>query len=458
MYITAWKPPERFRQNKYFTGGHMTKKECKEAMLRGLGRCVIAVQNTPEKYRDMVLWACKRNFAYDAQIEGTRSWYVYTMVNCYADKAPFIDAAANALKNYRSNGGWDLLHLSELLMFFAMDGNKAAHMAVEEKYQELFSALLARKRRPNRVFHELADLEQLGLVLSVDRASFLSIAKDFGRLYREKGYLCDGDFEWFFSSKGSRYQKALERAAQKDKNLTCFLEREQANLRAREKQLEQRKAEFPNTLTEVRLSRWLLKNADEETVNRYALSYREQSEPNRRAEVLAAFSVRPYPDDPQPILEDTQSHCEELQTAAWRALDPIRHPAVRAFALQNARNGIRTSENFALLTTNYLPQDGDLLEDLLREMIAQRDWDAVHTAGMDIFRAFYKDSGIPHPKHLLPILYTYTPCSYCRESALEYLAKHRILTNEILEECLFDSNEDIRIFAKKRLKKRFNEQ
>ena len=96
MYITAWKPPERFRQNKHFTGGLMTKKEFKEAMLRGLGRCVIAVQNEPEKYRDMILWACKRNFAYDAQIEGTRSWYVYTMVNCYADKAPFIDAATNA--------------------------------------------------------------------------------------------------------------------------------------------------------------------------------------------------------------------------------------------------------------------------------------------------------------------------------------------------------------------------
>ena len=431
----------------------MTKKEFKEAMLRGLGRCVIAVQNNPERYRNMVLWACKRDFAYDAQIEGTRSWYVYTMVNCYADKAPFIGTAANALKKHRSSGEWDLLHLSELLMFLAMDGDASARIAVEEKYQEIFSALLARKCRPNRVFHELEDLEQLGLVLSVDRASFLQIAKDFGRLYREKGYLCDGEFEWFFSSKGSRYQKTLERAAQKDEDLACFLEREQANLHAREKQLEQRKAEFPDTLTGIRLSRWLLKKADEETVKQYALAYREQSEPKSRAEALAAFSVCPYPHDPQPILEDTQSDYEALQTAAWRALAPIRHPAVREFALNNARSGIRTSENFALLTTNYLPQDGDLLESLLWELIAQRDWDAVHAAGMDIFRAFYEDSGIPHPKHLLPILYEYTPCSYCRESALEYLAKHRMLTKEILEECLFDSNEDIRLFAKKRLKR-----
>ena len=57
----------------------MTKKEFKAAMRRGLGRCVMAVRQKPEKYRDIVLWACKRNLAYDAQSEGTRSWYAYTM-------------------------------------------------------------------------------------------------------------------------------------------------------------------------------------------------------------------------------------------------------------------------------------------------------------------------------------------------------------------------------------------
>ena len=100
----------------------MTKKEFKEAMLRGLGRCVIAVRKEPEKYRELVLWACKRNFAYDAQSEGTRSWYTYTMANTYPDKETFISTTAEALRKYRPNGSWDLLHLSEVLMFFAVGG------------------------------------------------------------------------------------------------------------------------------------------------------------------------------------------------------------------------------------------------------------------------------------------------------------------------------------------------
>ena len=90
----------------------MTRNEFKAAMLRGLGRCVVAVQKEPEKYRDLVLWACKRGFAYDAQMEGTRSWYTYTMASAYRDKETFIHAAAEALQRYRPNGSWDLLHLS----------------------------------------------------------------------------------------------------------------------------------------------------------------------------------------------------------------------------------------------------------------------------------------------------------------------------------------------------------
>ena len=431
----------------------MTKKEFKEAMLRGHGRCVMAVRQEPEKYRDMVLWACGRDIAYDAQSEGTRSWYVYTMANSYPDKETFIAAAAKALKKYRSNRGWDLLHLSEVLSFFALDGYESAGQALEEKYQETLAGMLARKRRPKRVFSELEDLEQLGLVLTVDRKSFLRIAGDFGRLYREKAYMCDGDFAWFFASKGDQYRRSMEAAARKDGNIACFLRREQASIDAREAAWQQRKADPTRKLTGIALSRWLAKQADKETVERYAQAYRKEVEPLKRAKALAAFSRCPYPDDPQPIIEDAQSDCEELQNAAWRALENIRHPAVRAFALNNAEKELHTRKNYALLVTNYAAEDGPLLEALLREWIEKKDWDSLHGAGMDIYRAFAKGSGIPHPKHLLPLLYEYNPCSFCRESAMVYMSRHWMLTKEILEECLFDSNDDIRRYAAKRLNK-----
>ena len=430
----------------------MTKKEFKEAMLRGLGRCVIAVRQNPEKYRDLVLWACQRNFAYDAQSEGTRSWYTYTMVNAYPDKETFINAAAEALKKYRSNSSWDLLHLSEILMFFAMDGHESARQTLEEKYRETLTAMFARKRRPNRVFCELSDLEQLGLVLAVDSKSFLRIAGDFGCLYREKKYMYDGDFAWFFSSKGGQFKRTMEIAAGKDQNIACFLQREQASIEVREKLRQQRTEKSEDNLTGFRLSCWLANKADSETVERYALAYRAQTKPEARAKALEAFTRCPYPGDPSPILEDTRSADEKLRRTAWKALANLRHPAVRYFAHNNTANGDRTSANFALFVTNYISEDAVLLKTLLTDLISQKDWDNVHEAGMDIYRAFYNRSGIPHPKHLLPILYEYNPCSFCRESALVYMSKHRMLTKEMLKECQFDSYSEIRKMAAKRLK------
>ena len=187
-------------------------------------------------------------------------------------------------------------------------------------------------------------------------------------------------------------------------------------------------------------------------MEQYVLAYREQGQPEMRAEALSAFFCCSYPDDPQPVIEDTKSECEELQNAAWRALENIRHPAVRAFALNNIANGIRTPENFALLATNYVPEDEEIIEELLQELITKKDWDSFHAAGMAIFRAFREGSGIPHQKHLLPLLYEYNPCSFCRESVLVYISKHRMLTEEMLKECQFDSNDDIRKMAAKRLK------
>ena len=399
------------------------------------------------------LWACQHNIAYDAQSEGTRSWYVYTMVKAYPDPETFILAAAEALRKYRPNSGWDLLHLGEFLMFFAMDGYKTARLAVEEKYQKLLEKMHHRTRRPQGLFHELSDLEQLGLVLCVDSRSFLRIAGDFGRLYREKKYMRDGDFPWFFASKAEQYKKSMLRAAQKDADIDSFMHREQADLEARKNVWAQNRENAPENLTGPRLSRWLAAKADQETTEHYALIYQEQTDPLLRAQALKAFSRCPYPGNPQPIMADARSCCEPLQQAAWNTLENVRHPLVRRFALDNVANGNRTPETFSLLITNYQTKDSKMLERLLWELIKKKDRDDVHWAGMDVYRAFYKGSGIPHPKHLLPLLYEFNPCSYCRHTALQYMAQHQMLTKELLEECLYDSNNEIRRIAERKLNK-----
>ena len=101
----------------------MTKNEVKQAIQRGLGRGYLAVRNDPDRYRDLVLWACGRNLAFDTQCEGTRAWYDYQLILCYSDRAAFRDHVIERFQRKQPDGGWDYSHFSELLSYFAEDGD-----------------------------------------------------------------------------------------------------------------------------------------------------------------------------------------------------------------------------------------------------------------------------------------------------------------------------------------------
>lgn len=64
-------------------GNTLTKQEVKHAIQRGLGKGYLAVRDDPERYRELVLWACGRNLAFDTQCEGIRAWYDYQLILCY---------------------------------------------------------------------------------------------------------------------------------------------------------------------------------------------------------------------------------------------------------------------------------------------------------------------------------------------------------------------------------------
>lgn len=75
-----------------------------------------------------------------------------------------------------------------------------------------------------------------------------------------------------------------------------------------------------------------------------------------------------------------------------------------------------------------------------------------HGSFLDVRRIFEKSGQKDVPRELLPYLYENTLCSCCRESVLMEMGRRRMVTNELLRECIYDSNEEIRRYAAKRLK------
>ena len=70
----------------------MTITEFHNALLQGRGKCIQAVREDPEKYRDEVLWACRELVSFDTQCEGSKGWFIHEMVHCYPDRTPFVKA------------------------------------------------------------------------------------------------------------------------------------------------------------------------------------------------------------------------------------------------------------------------------------------------------------------------------------------------------------------------------
>lgn len=429
----------------------MTQKQFKEALLRGQGRCLQAIQSDPAKYYSIVLWACSHTVAFDAQCEGTRAWFVYQLISCYEDKEPFLKAAISGLQKATSDGGWRVLYLAELLCQFASDGELAAESTLWDKYKELYHALLTKRKAPDGIFPERDNFAMLCQVLADSKVSMVRIAEDIGRLYRTKDFYDGYDFDWLFNTKAKRYMGTLKKQAQKSPNVSAYLQYSKAKEEEAAKKRQNRRADPERYMQGRMLSVWLRNKADAETVQKYADAYLMQKDPIKRANALVAFSRCPFPGDPETVIQDARSDCEPLRNAAWEALENIRHPSVRGFAMEQLP--YCTEMVIPILILNYQSQDEEMLVTLIKsipvDFECNTNWHGIHG---DILAM--EDRKLKAPPALLWHIYETTFCSCCREYALLQMGKRRLLSTEILEECLLDSNDDIRKYASKCLKRR----
>ena len=416
--------------------------------MRGHGRCVQRVRANPGRFQKEILWACRHNITFDTQCEGPRAWFVYQLICCYEDQSPFLEAAVRALDRAKSDNSWKTLYLSELLFYFAQDGVPCAARALWRKYDALYAVLSARKRPPTAGsrFSARDDFAMLCEVLADSKEAILRIAEDIGRLYAKENIYDGWDFDWLFESKGKRYLPFLKRQAKKSENIARYLGVGQAYESTSAEAAQAPSEKSPQSGTP--LSLYLRKTADSETVRRYVNEYLSRSAPEARAAVLSAFCRCPYPDNPAPILSDADASCEMLKEAAWKALANIRHPAARAFAISHLEKEAELA--LPVLIKNYEKQDALLLQRFLEKITVDFDCTtAWHGIQMDLL--YMESRGKSLPKSILLYIYETTYCSCCRKEALVQMGKRRMLTTAILQECIWDSNDEIRAFARKRV-------
>ena len=422
----------------------MTKKEFRQYMLKGRGCCVQAVRRNPERYRSEVLWACRNEIAFDAQCEGSRAWYVYQMIGCYEDKTPFLHTLIAALDRSRSNYGWKMHYLGEVLVHFMLDGCTEAEEALWRKYEQLYAILRSKRRCPRGYFAELNDFSALCVDLGERREAMVKIAEDIGRLYREYSFYDGWSFDWLYAQNGERILKTLEKKAEKSENIAAYL---QESKRVEAEELQNRENRRPSPIAEGKR----LKQASREEQLEYMELYLREQEPEERTKALRVFTRCPYPGDISPVVADMESEDPHLRFVARLVLENVQSPQLRQMALDNLESD--PDAWFPMVVRNYREEDAPFITSYVKNTPTDREcntpWHGLH---MDVLKM--RDYGLKAPGELLLHIYDTCYCSNCRQEALEQMGRRRMLTEEILEECLYDSQDKVRTYARRVLNRR----
>ncbi len=461
----------------------MTKKEFKHDMQRGLGSCIVELKRTPDinRYRDIILWGCNHELAYDAQCEGTRSWYLYQMIWMYEDWSPFFEAVHSGMKRCCTRSGWEFMQHAELCGLMAGGGYEPAGQALNDMYDYLLELLMQRKRRRRAErFPEQKNMEALCIAKTAYQYAdkkdlekeYIRIVHDLGRLFRQReGVYSFADFSWFQAEceddMGEAGIKRLLNAYAGQEEVVIYrksMEEEKHKLSSRSEK------KYPAAAEEIHERvkagekvgigknipsyMWMIwKNrGKQEELRNLAELYEKEQEEGIRAELLKLFWNCSCAEllDVDTLIRDTRSQTEALRENAYRTLTYVKSEKVREYGLELLAEGEEKCHALSMLLRNYDAGDRDII---IREIQTipvsrkERDWHRVFWNAMELFR----DPAVKKPpKELLTYMYRNTLCSECRESIVTEMGRRRMLTPELVEECRYDCNYEIRKYGERK--------
>lgn len=462
-----------------------TKKQFTYDMKRGLGRNTVELDkclrrgDSIERYRSIVLYGCRHDLSFDTQSEGTRAEYMYRLQQRFQDDKFFETPVIADFITCHSNYGWRFSHLSEILLYFAKAGSEEAKSALYQKYSLMYENLKVRRYLRSTFFHERDDFESLCVTLTSMGGfdAFTHIIGDLESLF-EKNKLYDGDsFDWFYADSKNefgenRVENYFKIQSKKSKSFEkYYLEIQRCNIENTTMQTEKiGSAEIESAaitaediinLKDTDIKQFIMvrrfsRNADKIELVKLAHVAVDEPEPERKSQLLKAFTHNesPFPLDCSIIIKYTLSENENLSSVAFRVLKNLKCDKVHDFAVELLSKNKNTADAISVLAKNYRKSDKELFISSIKNIPIDKDdnsgWHGVFFGIRDMFAL---DRCKDAPRELLKYMYDHTLCSSCRYYTVTEMARRRVLTEDQIQECLNDSYDDTRIYAKRRMKK-----
>lgn len=415
-------------------------------LLAGHGRAYLIAKQDPEKYRDRILEACRKDYTFDMQCEGSRAFLTADLVSLFEDKEPFIEAAQEAFDDPSTDTDLhQMQYLSDLLLEF---GRRRSLIA---KFEKISEAVLTDEDLLDTFEYLAIDLMEsgsektLGTVVGSIGRWFLS--KEGESLQTLKRY-----FMWFDSCAEGKYGEDRFKIA-REKSQDPEAVEEYIRVMSCETESSWKKAEG---LTSEEVISWIKEDPEagplslrrkglsglsqEETV-KLAKSVRTETDMEVKAGIVSVFGTSRFkwPLDISILLDLSDSDHERLKRNACNALTFFKDERIRELGLKMLKNGF-DPDALEMVIVNFKEEDEELILGFLESVPITFDDDS---GWHGIVSAICKRNG-DISLSILKWVYESSLCSHCRLSVVEDMLEKDVFPEEYKEEVLWDADLDIR--------------
>jgi hypothetical protein len=383
----------------------------------------------------VILNACLHNQVYDTQVEPGREQYLFDLISLTGDCDFYRDRLVTALQSEQD--ARDDEQIAAVLRVLAQHGDAVARQA-------LYDAFAAHS--PNVAWDLAGEIVRLdgteGLLFVAERlvidpddssypASLVHDAEEKDGCERVRGRLAAAVTD----PRVAAFVAAVEEFERPASNSRADHERRRQEA-ANYERLRQRMDAGDKQATSLL---WLwAREADETGLVRAANDLLRETDPAILRTYLRLFHRRRFPLDPAPLIELTKSSDEWTAHAARYALTHVRHPTVRALALDLLDRG--DGRGAELLVGNYEGGDYARIEAALLSLQDRYDLHVLGSGLLEVSREHPSPDAVP----ALFALYEHGPCANCRSRAIERLLQVASVPDWMRAECRYDADPDIR--------------
>ena len=451
----------------------MTAETFYQSLRRGLGSAIIELKENPDnsRYRDVLLRCCLRDITYDWTMEGSKGDYLYEAILTFEDTDYFLGPIVDRFNSDCPKGLFR--QLAQILFYYACDKNQLAKDALNAKY-EYYAQKMGRLKK-NAAVDEGMQWDEIAIHLQyIDGfKAFKKYAVDTGNVrlrYPENRKTYD---DWYECRAENRFGKErIERyynsEYEKSAAIKVLVDTIKSDNILREQQQERRKqihvtvGDLIQAATAAAADKnprykmykllsskiYIWKGSEQELLELAHAALNEEN-PTVKALLLNQFWRKPFPLDITPLIEYAKSENSLLAEVAIARLENINDHRLYELGVQLLRDKGVGSFALCLFKENYRKSDDDIIWAAVK-----RSKNIPHHVQQDIQDIYRRHRSARAFSTLLRV-YRKGECSFCRWSIVEAMKHCGVLSDDILEECLYDFYDDTRTMAN-RIKKRRN--